>query len=113
MHTVEPLVYGERLERSTTVLLNSAPNGNSAELVSEGQASHLEQPCNDVQWGGKRRAFKRIEQARAVEEINARALLNLQAVEAVYLFKKGQGVTVAAHEEMLAVVNCVASLRVP
>jgi hypothetical protein len=56
----------------------------------------------------KRRAFKARDPIVAVEKIDARPVLKFQAVEASDLFEESYGLTVAAHEEVLAIIDGVA-----
>src|SRR5688500_7276929 len=65
-----------------------------------------------MKWCGKRRAGKRIKSAFCVQEINACVLLKSEFFEAADLFQKINSVGVAAHKQVLPVINAVTGCRV-
>jgi hypothetical protein len=64
-----------------------------------------------VQRSGERRTIETGE-SLAIQKIDVRSGLKLQAVEPPYFFKERNGVAVTAHEKVLSVIDFIAGLRV-
>src|SRR5215210_3665708 len=77
-------------------------------FIAEAQALHPEQPCKNMHWSRKGRALECRVAVCPIKKINAGAFLKLQSVERAYSFKKRDGVAIAPHEKMLAVINRIA-----
>src|ERR1051325_1049465 len=108
----EPLFHGQLVAAGLAVLLNRAPDFDDAQLVADTQPAQPNQPGPGVQGRGQARACERLVALLTVQEVNARAVLKGEPVEAADLLQEGNRVAVTTHEEVLAVIHDVAGLLV-
>jgi hypothetical protein len=80
-------------------------------LIAHAQSFHSKQPGKHVERRWKRRAFKRVP-PQTVEKVDSRLELELEVVETADLVEKRHRFVITLHEQMLAVVDLIAGLRV-